>query len=477
MLTKMAPLFTNITDLLKATSPELVKWIEDGDGTYLVGDLFTPPVTVIFPAPETLNKILTGNPDDGVHILMQHIIPGVSLKRCAAFDDSVETFVPGKVLNVSHCDGQCVYLKNGTKIMAVPYQQFENGDQYSVFKATGPIDLVDKVAGSAERRRHVRGRNEKNPLQRQMITNYVEAKYVTYLVKRSKFPAKVRCVNPYAEFIVNFFMFLRSRPDYHQYVELAVLLDYDPIASFYILLEPYLIPEGVNYLIPEDVLKNYEWCRVYGNVFEQYYDLVSEASLKYSDAFKQQRIECCAEQKKIRAIGKQIYADCDAAYQSLFKDTSTLREYPKKVLQLVGDWRKKKWQDVFRFRFPSFYSCFSVNYSEITGATVKIALIDSEFCAFRNHVRNCSAYNIERPDTDNFTTKETIGVMEKFCQSSAYLYAAPTVEEVRATDTGSERSSYEAAKNAFGDFDRLAGLKRDLEYYKLYQRNPGFSLD
>ena len=454
--------------------PELAAWI---DQHVLDEEMLKAPVTFILPD-ETVRRRITdpaNAPETGLSILKAYVIPGISLKSYRHFDPNEKeiTTYGDFILEIKHVDTQSGVTVGSATVRKD--NEFENNDEYSVYYAQGELPNGGEVSGSRDRRR-VRGRGDGVVSKRTKLCNFVEAKYKVYLYKRSKFPKEMRCINPYLEFMVSFFLYLKAK--YPNLDALRMILDYDPIASFYILLEPYVVPVGeFKYLISDDIVDEYEFARVYGNIFDQYYALFDK--LPYPPGYCESRSDVFTTyQKNIRSLGTEIYKDCTIDYDKLFAGTlPCLTSFPKELLALIGSPKKKKWQDIFRSRFGYFYNNFTRDGEPEKGVFISSATIDKEVDLFLNKVREASRYELEQIKMRNFPVREPVVIMLNFCKGCYYLYTAPKLEDVlKSTNSCSQKLAYLSIKESNGTFDRLKGLERDLRRYTEYKANPGFTI-
>lgn len=471
----MAARIKNIKEYIKEKDSDLLDWIEEHVSD---ADMFRPPVTFILPEESVRKRIIKSSPPDvGLDILKSYVIPGISLKRYAAFMPNADTLITyaDHVLDVKHVDNSGVRVGSAELRTDAIYG---NNEESSVYYANGELptsgESASAVLGSAQHKRRIHGRAESK---RAQLCEFVERRYKTYLYKRALFPREMKCVNPYLEFMVSFFMYLKSLqgPDsiYGQY--LPYILDVDPIISFYIILEPYFIAKpGSQYMIPDIIIDNYRYSRVYGNIFNQYYQLF--ANLGYTPSFIDQKTkELVNHQQRLKSAGSEIYKSCEAQYAALFNNTSMLREYPREILVIIGTPQKKMSQDILRCRLPVFYNVFTREGE--SGDTIHISesTISKEFALFRNHIRTTCYYNVCDIKMREMPVREPVTAHLNFCKSYCFLYSAPTLEEIK-NKTHCCHIIYEAYRLSNGDYNRTIGLERDLSVYRQYGQPPPFTL-
>lgn len=452
---------TDIEIFLGERAPDLLRRIDE---LFAIGSPFSGrTVTFIYPSAAHVEEILGDDDDRAAKILRAHMFPDVAIKTTDGFRTQPANAL-GFRPRVEQIQGNTVIFEGECYVS--PDRDFSNGEQHALYRVTRgnmPLDgdSTEPVSGAFEPRRDTR---------RGEFARYLEEQYRIYLVKRSIFTyedgtTKPYC-NPYMEFLVAFHEFLKAK--YPAYLDLDVIWDYDPIATFYILFEPYLCNtdgrQVAEHIIPDGIVRDFHPFRVYGNVFEKYYAILDAVSV--GAELKADIAKLRGRQRNIKFAGEEVRRECYNYYKDLFSNR-VLPSYPKDTLKLIGSPERKLWQDVFRTRFCFFYKdAFPPVTKEgsLAAQFNDMAQIDHCVSRFVSNIRRACVCDCPFPQMPGLKVKGLVEHIETFFKSCCFLYHVTPVSEVlNSPDTHSaDKRKYEMLKFTSGKFDRTKALQHDI---------------
>ena len=157
-----------------------------------------------------------------------------------------------------------------------------------------------------------------------------------------------RSHNPYLEKVVSLLNFLKVRHNVI-YQRALFVIDYEPVSTFFILMEPYKDPRSGEYFIPEHVLFGADgWGGAFlcQNAIEEYMAFFEETA-KSSDAIARQ-----VDKIRTRIMGNadpsQSVLAVQAAYNE-FESQNSIQGYPLPAAARQPTRGRKHWQDELRF--------------------------------------------------------------------------------------------------------------------------------
>jgi hypothetical protein len=297
--------------------------------------------------------------------------------------------------------------------------------------------------------------NAADPDYKRRILAYAVEDDFDRCMKRDRCQAR----NPYLAKVVSLLNFLKMAAPGHYEVAMTVV-DFDPIVSFYLLLEPYKSPETKGFLFPGDVLfGDNGW-----NGAELYVDALREY-LGHFDSLPRQAQPTATDAQNGAKVTPRVFSDGPAVYSQTdavrLAFNSKVRTDPRSGPSLVqnayaalvagntiaglgpvlpdaalgGAGGKKLWQDEFRFYFHECFECL-MNTPHYTSAEL-IPIIYALRTTWRGDDYRKEIYcgSVEKMQKD-FAARPRVGAVARFVNSTYFLYM-PRATALVGNDQGS----------------------------------------
>ncbi len=226
--------------------------------------------------------------------------------------------------------------------------------------------------------------------------------------------------NPYIGTMISLLKFLKSKyPDV--YKDILPLLDYDPIISFYLIVQPYKTTG--KYFLSDDVLRDWKCTIIYKNAVEDYVGFVREGCVDAGDKVLkfQEELQGKKPQDLIDCVTK-IYNEIDT---SIVPNVKSL--VPNQLL----------WQDLFRFvismAVQNMY--LSIKFNPLDWDSV-VSII-KELWSGNDYVKESMLVDNVEVQKNITMVRIPLLLFVKFINSESFIYVCRDYSSVNAKDSQS----------------------------------------
>jgi hypothetical protein len=447
----------------------------------------SPGVTFLYPKDKAyrddiIEKAYSDDANEAAKHIESLIIPD-ALLQCSDFQRRPVGSRLGVKYAVESAGQGKVKLANGVELAAV--EDFHTGEWREAdiaiwYVVKGRLPLSGESYKPPPRERKAKGGAEGAPLvllnNRQLAASKVEAAF-----DKTMREGKIHLDHPYLGKVVSLMNYLQHHsPDTFQTV--LPILDYDPIVSYYLLLEPYKNPSSGPYLIPDSLVEGeggWNNADAYGNAVEEYVALftnlpnsqvTSATDLQTGDpvipyVFRDQpyiatqvdlvRQQCEANPRNIQSIIEDAYALLGG--QNTVGGVGPILPTSTKGA-IAGS--KKFWQDQFRFIVGmAIQRMYSGPYST---ATFDKIIVDLRLA----HPGNNYGSEVNLTDLMKASAVKTAAFMvaSKFVRSTDFLYTPPSPNTIGANQASMDDPTDSNVLNrnaiAFSRLRKTGGMVR-----------------
>ena len=420
--------------------PEFEQALEQffGDSNLLEED----KITFIIPTEETrkliIDKINNGDSDAEIgRILRSHILDR-SVRNNDEFMNQVVTLA-GFIFPVSAPSqlgrfGKTLTVLEG-KTSIAKVKDFENDDVQSLYMVVSGELPTSGIQVAYDR--EMSGSGEDNCKDFHLKRRMFFARHLSYHYADYVYAKICGCfdkINPYLEFMTAFVGYLRGLSDQRYYNIAISLLDPSPIASFYILLQPFKTTG--QYIIPDNVVQNFEKYDILVDAFVLYNALIQDQVDKRVKS-NPQAVNTLSAYKKSRYgpskkfIRTEIYGSMEEDMKNVANQASPLGQAiatlvaPEAYALFQQDMFLKAHQDYMRFLVSRRYESFGSRLWK--GQTASRDFIVKHVCDITNFIEcnfpgNNSRAEIPLPGK-NITEEKFIAIYSQvYAPSAQYLY-------------------------------------------------------
>jgi hypothetical protein len=431
----------------RSAAPRIYQWLkkEDPELAGAVHELclegaLASGATLLYPTDaayrnEIIDRVNSGDTNEAARLMESLIIPD-AVRNGADFLSRPVGNALGVKLAVKSADGMKVQLAEGVALELA--RSFPNSEDVAVWRVTSgrlplegePFDAYPRrAAGGGHHKRHAVKGGADNP--RRCLARRVEEKFCARMLRN-----KCAGYDPYLAKSVSLLNYLKAT---HPEVLAAVLpmIDYDPLVTFYLLLEPY--KAQAPFVIPEEVLFGPNgWCgaSAYGDALAEYKAFFNGAAGSGSkgpyvfsapdkvssrvDAERQRQGGGRPNPQKVQKVYAALIAQNTIDGLQPVLPEGTLAALPG---------NKKLWQDEFRFVVGEA-ACSMRNKPVFDVHDFQTILQDLEFAYAGNK------YDSEFPFFRDPQSRTDVLLLAKFINSSDFLYM-PVPPDMAAVPRGS----------------------------------------
>ena len=460
----------------------IFQWIEDRDPVFAeafrhlcVEGALSPGatgVTFLYPEDaayrqEIVDKAYSDDADKAVKMMEALIIPDL-FTQSSDFNRRAVGTRSGVALNVESVGDGCVTFAGGLTI--VPAKFTPLGDRriavWQISKGRAPLE-GKAYAPPAPARRPFRTGGCEGPHERRRLANSVEAEFDSCMRGGRGWSC-----NPYLAKTVSLLNYLKAeRPDILDSV--LPVLDYEPIISFYLLVEPY--KSSGEYLIPTSVLfgdRAWNCAEAYSDAVAEYEGFFAAAASPQAPFMYRDRVAVARQIDNVRtAVNNKSPRDMPKAVKDAY-DTFASQNAIAGMSPIMspGAFRalanKKLWQDEFRFTIhEALQEMRSGAYDPRNWQTIVQDL--RETWPGNNYVAELSLTNADERSKD-VAHRMALLLLGKFVNSSDFLYLPMPPDMASrawggATDgmgDASDWSMYNRNAVALENLRRVTGMAR-----------------